>query len=273
MILGKIIERNPAIVFGIGFLFLLLGGNCSGREIEEKSPSGADPVSHDLWDKVLDEYVSPEGWVDYKGLKEDRSAFDRYTERLSGHHPDQSWSRKERLAYWINAYNAFTLQLVLKHYPVNSIKDIGGLVKGPWKQEFIEIEGKTYTLHDIEHNILRANYDEPRIHFAVNCASVSCPVLLDEAYTAENLETQLDRQARRFINDEMRNRISEDELRLSKIFQWYEEDFTRNGTLAEYIDRYAEESLPLTEEGQFKGTIRYLEYNWALNEQENRPRN
>ncbi len=248
-------------------LLLVLAVQCSGRTIEEKSPSGAEPVSHDQWDRLLQKHVDENGMVSYKGFQEDGTELEKYLRKLKSNHPDKSWSREERLAYWINAYNAFTVKLVLKHYPVESIKDIGGMISGPWKEDFIKIEGKTYNLHDIEHNILLANYDEPRVHFAINCASISCPVLLNEAYRADDLDEQLDRQARAFINNDLRNEISRDKLVLSEIFKWYEEDFTKEQPLGAYIDQYTDVDLSLYENGEFKGDIGYKDYDWGLNEQ------
>ncbi len=232
--------------------------SCSGGAIKEESPDGSDPVGHQLFEKVLERFVNDEGYVDYKGLKENRGDLEAYLEKLRQSHPDKdSWSREERLAYWINAYNAFTLDLVLGHYPVESIKDIGS----PWDIKFITIEGKEYSLNDIEHRILRKNYDEPRIHFAVNCASISCPVLLNEPYEAVRVDEQLETQARRFINDPQRNEVSADQLELSRIFKWYKDDFTKNGSLPSYIDRFTDIDVA------GDASVDYLDYNWHLNEQ------
>lgn len=225
----------------------------------------SQPVSHAAFDAILKEYVTSEGWVDYRGLLADRARLDDYLDILSAHHPNkENWSRNERLAYWINAYNAFTLQLILDHYPVESIKDIKRgipFVNTVWDIKFINIEGKEYDLNNIEHGIIRSEFNEPRIHFAVNCASYSCPVLQNFAYTAENLDRQLDHAAKEFINDAKRNRISENSLKLSKILSWYGGDFKKNGkTVLDYVKKYSEVNISADPD------IDYLEYDWRLND-------
>ena len=162
------------------------------------------------------------------------------------------------MAYWINAYNAFTIDLVVSEYPVKSIRNIG---KGsPWDIRFIKIQDKEYSLNDIEHKILRVEFDEPRIHFAINCAAISCPKLLNEAYVAEKLDLQLEAMAKEFINDAENNRISSKKAELSNIFNWFKEDFTKNGSLIEYVNQYA------NTKASPKARIVYLKYNWNLNE-------
>ncbi|NND77434.1 MAG: DUF547 domain-containing protein, partial [Flavobacteriales bacterium] len=179
-----------------------------------------------------------------------------YLELLSSAHPDLSWSREERLSYWINAYNAFTVKLILDNYPVESIKDISG----PWTKEFIVIEGIPYSLGDIEHKVLRKLYNEPRIHYAISCASISCPDLPNEAIMADILEGQLDRMAERFINDPSKNLIEKDEVKLSKIYKWFKSDFTVSSSLKDHLKKYS------TVEIDKATKIEYLEYNWKLND-------
>lgn len=225
----------------------------------------SQPISHKSLDAILKEYVTQEGWVDYQGLLQERSKLDDYLQLLSKHHPNEkNWSRNERLAYWINAYNAFTLQLILDHYPVESIKDIKKgipFVNTVWDIKFINIQGKEYDLNNIEHGIIRPEFNEPRIHFAVNCASYSCPVLQNFAYTAENLDWQLDHAAKEFINDAKRNRISENSLGLSKILSWYGGDFKENGKdVLDYVRQYSTEDIAENPD------VDYLEYNWKLND-------
>lgn len=158
---------------------------------------------HSHWTDLLQKYVSDKGQVDYKAIKANASELRIYLDRLAGHRPDRSWSRAEKLTYWINAYNAFTVKLIIDKYPVKSIKDI----KSPWDIRFIELGDKTFTLNHIEHKILR-KMDEPRIHFAIVCASVSCPKLLNTAFEAAQLETQLSVATRDFcpIRKEIRSR-------------------------------------------------------------------
>jgi hypothetical protein len=169
------------------------------------------------------------------------------------------------LAYWINAYNAFTIQLILRNYPLASIKDIAGnipFVNTAWDLSFINIEGHQYDLNDIEHGIIRPNFDEPRIHFALVCAALSCPSLRNEAYTAQKLNSQLDEQARTFFNNPSKNEISSNSIQVSKLLDWYEGDFTKNGnSLIDYVNKYTSTTIAPD------AKVTYKDYNWSLNEQ------
>lgn len=224
------------------------------------------PVNHDAWTAILQQYVNDHGYVDYAALKENRKALDQYLDELKKGWPAENWSKEEKLSFWINAYNAFTLDLVLENYPVESIKDIGSkiqipFVNTPWDIKFIEIGDKNIDLNYIEHSILRKEFDEPRIHFAIVCASESCPDLRREAYTADKLDQQLTEDARRFLADESKNKIKEDEVQLSKIFSWFKSDFTKQGSLIEFINNYS--PLKISESAE----VRSLEYDWSLNDQ------
>lgn len=229
--------------------------------------SGASPIDHTEWDALLQKHVSTEGWVDYEGFIEDSVQLNSYLDLLRQHHPDpEKWTTEERIAYWINAYNAFTVKLITDYYPVESIKDIKSgipFVNTVWDIKFINIQGQTYDLNNIEHGILRPKFDEPRIHFAVNCASVSCPKLLNRAYTAKSLEHQLDQVARDFINDPSRNIIEKNRLQLSKIFKWYGGDF--DGKVKEVVRKYSKTEFVSDPQ------IDYLGYNWQLNIAKNAP--
>lgn len=216
----------------------------------------AQMPNHTLFDKVLKQAVDERGMVDYASLAEDPSGLTDYLNELITNPPKDSWNRQEVLSYWINTYNAFTLKLVADHYPVSSIRDI----RDPWKKEFIPFRGRRISLDHIEHEILR-KMEEPRIHFAINCASISCPVLAGEAYKPGKLEEQLQNAAERFINDRERNRIAESELGLSKIFKWFRKDFTATGSLKEFIASYTPGTI--TPEAK----VIFLDYNWDLNEQ------
>ncbi|WKX77565.1 DUF547 domain-containing protein [Zobellia laminariae] len=169
--------------------------------------------------------------------------------------PSDIWSKEEALAYYINLYNAATVQLILNNYPTKSIKDI----KDPWGKEWVRIGSETFSLGDIEHKILR-KMNEPRIHFAINCASFSCPKLLNEAYTSEKIEDQLQQASEDFVNDPTRNIISKEKLQLSNIFKWYKKDFTENGSLIDYIKTYSQKDIDP------KADIKYVTYDWSLNE-------
>ena len=218
-------------------------------------------VSHAKWNALLNKHVSAEGMVDYEGFKKDRGLLNEYLTLLSTNQPSADWSKEESMAFWINAYNAFTVDLILKHYPLKSINEIKVSGKKPWDISFIKIGGNSYTLNNIEHDILRAKYKDPRIHFAVNCASISCPLLYDKAFTAESLNSQLNRQAERFINDSQRNKISNNSAQLSKIFEWFKSDFEQKGSLVDFLNQYSKTKLSSS------ARISYLNYNWNLNNQ------
>ncbi|MEQ8706493.1 MAG: DUF547 domain-containing protein [Phaeodactylibacter sp.] len=218
------------------------------------TPQASAP-DHNLWETVLQQYVSETGVVNYKKMAKNEKALNAYLDELASHPPMDSWSRDEKLAYWINAYNAYTVKLIVDNYPVKSIRDLHD--GNPWDVKWIELGRQTYSLNQIEHDIIRPRYDEPRIHFAVNCAAQSCPPLLNHAWTAENLEQNLEQQTRAFINNEQYNRIGAKALELSQIFNWYGEDF---GDLAAFANRYTEIDI------KPKAKVTFLEYNWALNE-------
>ncbi|GAB4491013.1 MAG: DUF547 domain-containing protein [Saprospiraceae bacterium] len=234
--------------------------NCRAirRDVESR------PVTHELWNALLKKHVRPDGMVDYKSFVSDSNDLNAYLKVLESAHPnDKSWSRNEQMAYWINAYNAYTIQLIVRNYPVSSIKDIKkgvAFVNSVWDLKFIRIQGFTYDLNNIEHNILRPVFKDARIHAAVNCASFSCPKLLPEAYTAEKLDTQLDTAMRGFVNDPLRNRISSEKAEISEIFKWFKGDFERDGSLRDFLSKYSE--VKITD----KTDISYIDYDWALNE-------
>ncbi|WP_159023093.1 DUF547 domain-containing protein [Formosa sp. L2A11] len=221
----------------------------------ENTIEAPKPIDHTLWNALLSKYVSKDGHVNYKGFKADEQRFQEYLEILKQDTPSSSWTKNEKLAYWINAYNAFTIQLILDNYPVKSIKDI----KDPWDLEFIKIADKTYSLGDIEHKILR-KMDEPRIHFAINCASYSCPNLLNEAYNAEDLNEQLNVAATQFVNDTSKNTISKDKVEVSKIFDWFSSDFKKQGSVVDFLNTYSTIKI------DSKAKVKYRDYNWNLND-------
>jgi hypothetical protein len=246
--------RYGILFLAVAFIF----SSCSAKSTF-KNATG-DPPSNKMYNILLKKYVTDDGVVDYAGLKEEEGKLDEYLDLLSNNPPNKdSWSRNEQIAYWINVYNAFTLKLILKHYPVESIKDIAGgipLVNTPWRVKFINIKGEEYHLDNIEHGILRKDFNEPFIHVAVNCASVSCPKLRNEAFEAEKLERQFIDQADFFINHSGKNTISEDKLVLSKIFKWYGGDFD---SVVDFVREYADKEF------SEDPTIEYADYNWKLN--------
>lgn len=227
----------------------------------------ADGVDHSAFDKLLKKHVNTKGLVDYKGFKADEKTFDQYLAMLSANAPKSSWSKQEQMAYWINAYNAYTIKLILNHYPVESIKDIGSKIKipfvtTPWAAKFFTIGGEKMSLDNIEHGTLRKKYDDPRIHFALVCASISCPRLRNEAYTASKLDAQLDDQGKDFLNNPAKNKITKEAAQLSKYFDWYKGDWNDNGqSVVKWVDKYSDTKI--TDNTK----ISYLDYNWKLNEQ------
>ncbi|MBW3546166.1 MAG: DUF547 domain-containing protein [Bacteroidetes bacterium] len=251
--------------YSLVFLMILLPFGCQSEPAPQAK--GTTPPSHQAWDVLLKKWVDAEGMVNYKGFIQDTEKLQQYLDLLSNTPPDpQSWSEAEQLAYWINAYNAFTVKLIADNYPVKSIEDLHPTLNIPtvntvWHKKFFKIGGRESSLDEIEHAILRKQFNEPRIHFAIVCASYSCPPLRREAYTAKALDKQLDEQARRFINDPSRNKIGGNSGELSKIFNWFEGDFTKSESLVAFLNRYANTKLSP------KAKISYLEYDWRLNEQ------
>ncbi len=225
-----------------------------------------DPGS--IFDAILGRYVSADGFVNYKGLKEDKE-FERYIEYLSNTDPDTLPSDKDRLAFWINAYNAFVLKGVLEEYPIKSVRDVGWIPHSFFKRKKFDTKHGKITLQVLENEKLREAFREPRIHFVINCASMSCPKLITETYRAEKLEQQLEAQAISFINNKSKNYLDKENgvLYISSIFKWYEGDFIKKGEkIAEYVARYLS-----PDDAEFvrnnEVTIKYLDYDWGLNEQ------
>lgn len=216
----------------------------------------AAPPSHDAWDKLLQQYVNAEGKVNYDGLKKDKAKLEAYLKALEANAPLDSWSKGEKMAFWINAYNAATVKLIVDNYPLASITKLDG--GKTWDVKRVKIGGKTYSLNNIENDILRPQFKDARIHFAVNCAALGCPPLLNRAWTAANLESNLEKQALAFINNPRFNKISEKSVQVSKIFEWYAADF---GNLISYLKKYTTKKLSPD------AKVTYLDYDWGLNKQ------
>ncbi len=168
-------------------------------------------------------------------LRRDSEGLTAYLNELKTVQPNDNWTKSQVLAYWINAYNAYTIQLIIEKYPVKSIKSISN----PWDEKFIPFKGNLVSLNFIEHDILR-KMNEPRIHFAIVCASVSCPKLQNEAITASNLEEQLTDATKEFLADPSKNELSKDTIKISKIFKWFKKDFEVNGSLIDFINAYSD---------------------------------
>jgi hypothetical protein len=205
-------------------------------------------------DQLLQKYVTSTGNVDYAGLKSNKTQLENCIDDLKKKVPNKDWSKNEKLAYWINVYNAFTLKKIVDNYPIKSITDLDG--GKPWDKKFIVIGSDTYSLNDIEDDIIRPTFKEPRIHFGVNCAAKSCPPLLNKAFTETNVISLLEQQAKKFITNQTFNTLAQDKIEISKIFEWYAKDF---GNIIDYINKYS----PLNVKPSAQ--IKYREYDWSLN--------
>ena len=258
LILSFAIIISGACMFASCNLISSAGLNSKGLptpDASEKISSDSEQkLDHSTWDKLLKKHVQENGMVDYKGFKKDRAELDKYLKMLSSQEPTEDWGTDELLAYYINLYNAYTVDLILKNYPVESIKDIDS----PWTKEFVKVGDTEISLGGIENSVLR-KMNEPRIHFAINCASISCPKLLTEAYTANKIEEQLERATKEFINSD-KNEISADAAKLSSVFDWYSKDFKENGSLIGYVNKYSNTKI------NSGASISYKDYNWDLNE-------
>jgi hypothetical protein len=262
----------------IALVVLVLHGGCSTgcgswRVAASDDTSACTPFDHTYatWSALLGRHVTG-GVVDYTGIAKDaRSALDGSVQALESvcARDYDTWSREERLAYWVNAYNIYTVRLIVENMPVESIQDLGVVKHTVW---FRDVTGATalhrpLSLDAIEHQILRKEFVEPRIHFAIVCASKSCPNLIDTAYVPTGLDEMLEHAARNFVRDQTKNRYdaATHTLYLSSIFSWFEGDFTRGGkTLVDFVAPYLDEP---TRSAVMKTTprITYLDYDWSLN--------
>lgn len=226
----------------------------------------SDSPSHEAFSQLLKAHVRENGNVDYPGFIKDSVKLNGYLRLLSEHPPQKTWTRNEQMAFWINAYNAFTIKLITQYYPLKSIKDIGSsiqipFVNTPWDIKFITIGKSRYDLNNIEHGILRKRFDDPRIHMVLVCASKSCPVLMNEAYDPARLDTQLTNQTKVFLEDPSRNQVSARQPKLSMIFNWYAMDFNKGeNTVRNFVNRHTTTKI------HDEAKISYLDYDWGLNE-------
>ncbi len=243
----------------------------------------AASFDHSRWDGLLKKHVvsinkGVATQVDYGGFARDRFQLKGYLNSLESvsQATFDRWSKPEQLAFLINAYNAWTVELVLTEYPdIESIKELGSWLQSPWQKSFIPLLGKTRSLDGIEHGLIRAEgvYQEPRIHFAVNCASVGCPALSAAAYSGADIEAQLDEAVRRFLSDRSRNRLQANRLNVSRIFKWYRDDFERGWggylRLEQFLTAYGDSLGLSTHDIQRLKSgaidIDFLDYDWNLN--------
>ncbi|MGK0420648.1 MAG: hypothetical protein ACJAVE_000103 [Polaribacter sp.] len=210
-----------------------------------------------IFNDLLQEHVTADGFVDYTSFNKEK--LERYLSYLERTSPEVTWSENKQKAFWINAYNAYTIKKILEYDALISIVNIKENNQTAWKIPFAKVGGKTYTLDYIEHEILRKNLFDPRIHVGVNCASNSCPKLGNIAFTEENIEATLEKLMKVFINDSTKNKITKNKLQISSIFDWFQEDFIKNGTVIEYLNTYSKTTI------NKKIAIHYLKYDWSLN--------
>jgi hypothetical protein len=241
---------------------------------------------HKPWTELLRKHVvvldgGKASQVNYAGFASDRNALKGYLDGLSAVTEQEyaGWSREQKLAFLINAYNAYTIEKILTRYPrLKSIRDFGSFIGNPWKDKFFRLLGKPMHLDNVEHDTIRAPgaFDEPRIHFAVNCASVGCPMLREEAFVAPRLDAQLEEQTQRFLSDRSRNRYdaAAGKLKVSSIFDWYGKDFSRGWkgytSLEQFLGKYADRLADAPPQRQAirdgKAAVEFIEYDWSLND-------
>lgn len=214
-----------------------------------------EAFNHSGFKELLQKHVSDNGKVNYNGFKADRKLLNKYISSLGDSMPNESWTKEDKIAFWINAYNALTIDLILRNPGIKSIKDIDN----PWGQRLWKLGEKWYNLEEIEHQILR-KMKEPRIHFAIVCASISCPKLQNEAYTASKLEDQLTNAAKEFLADPTKNNLSKTKIKLSKIFNWFAKDFKQNQSLIDFLNKYSDIKIDQNASKSYK------DYNWDLND-------
>ncbi len=251
------------ISFVIAALFLVTSCNSDAVNYYKKEACNAE---HRLWDELLHKHVDSLGMVSYTGFIQDSLQLIEYLHLLNEKPPCDDSEESVRIAFWINSYNAFTVYKIINNYPLKSITELHPtpyipMVNTVWHQEEFKINDQNIALDHIEHGILRKEFNEPRIHFAINCASYSCPSLRREAYFSDRLDEQLEDQAIRFVNDSTKNKLARDQIQISRIFNWFSGDFTDTTTLSGYINRYSK--VALEDDVQ----IGYMPYNWSLNEQ------
>lgn len=225
-------------------LLLLLSANSFAQNFDYKS-----------YNQFLGKYVSDKGNVNYEKIAKNKSELDAIIKQFEKKPISDKWTKNDELAFWINAYNVYTLKIVIDNYPIKSIKEIDNV----WDKKFIPSGKNKISLADIEHKILR-KMNEPRIHFAINCASFSCPNLLNEAYLPQTLDKQLETVTKSFINDKTKNKITKSEINISEIFNWFGGDFkTKKTSVIDFLNIYSTIKIDK------KAKIKYLDYNWILN--------
>jgi len=284
LLMNKRVESTTThMKFAKTYLLIMLSLLLS---VTAKAASAEQANLHHQWHSLVSQHVKSinnghSTQVDYAAFSDKQTMLDAYLDTLSHVKLQtfQQWSPSKQLAFLMNAYNAWTVKFILSEYPnLDSIKDLGRFFSSPWSKKFIPLLGKQRSLDDIEHKLIRGDnkYGDPRIHFAVNCASIGCPALREEAYTEANLEHQLTQQTIRFLTDKSRNKFEKDTMELSSIFKWYGDDFElgfRNTkSVAAFILLYKTElSLTPAQQQLLQSQdmdIDYFSYDWTLNDVE-----
>jgi hypothetical protein len=249
----KLIILEVILKFALLFLFSIFSMSAFAGFDQE----------HTHLDALLQKYTKKEHFqtlVNYKGIKNHHGELKIYLNEIKKltKKEFESFSSNQKLSFWINVYNAYTLELIMTHYPVKSIKDIGSFFSGPWSQKVVDVFDEKLSLDNVEHDIIRTKFSEPRIHFAVNCASIGCPSLLREAFTAVKLEDQLQKSSNNFLDNKNKNYSKGKMLYLSKIFDWYGDDFKKKyGSYKKYIKKHYGVSGNMS--------VKFLDYDWKLN--------
>ncbi len=254
--------KSIHFIISAAAVLLVAGATSQARDFDH---------SHKALTEVLETHVHG-ARVDYPALKQSPDKLNGYLDTLAAVTRSEydAWNREQQMAFLINIYNAATLKLIIDNYPVSGIRRIGGLfgLGSPWKMDIVRMFGEKVTLDHVEHEVLRPDFKEPRIHFAVNCASIGCPDLRKEAFRAADLENQLEEQTKAFLRDRTRNRLDIENrtLHLSRIFDWYEEDFVEaSGSVANFVAPYfTERERAFIEQGDIR--IRHTRYDWDLND-------
>lgn len=274
---ARFLVLGLAALFAVGALIPIaaLGAeNAVTRHFSAQSEAEASPLDHSVWGRILEQYLheSPDGVnrFDYRAVSAaDRTALEAYIGGLAALRPT-TLSRPVQMAYWANLYNALTVKVILDHYPVRSIRQIkfGRIFTiGPWSHDLVTVEGFDLSLNDIENLILRPVFNDPRVHYAINCASIGCPNLLVEPFVADRLENQLEAAAHDFINHPRAARIEEGRLRVSSIYVWFRQDFGGSDhAVITHLRHYADEDLRTELEGIAR--VSRFSYDWDLNEPE-----
>lgn len=250
--------KLKALFLGALLTIMMVVGAANGVATA-KAGAGVD---HSLFGELLQKYVK-NGKVNYAGFQSEEAKLDQYLDLLETV-DIKMLSRDDQFAFYANAYNAWTIKLILGKYPkIKSIKSLGVFNTGPWKKNVVRLKGETVSLDHVEHDILRPRFKDPRVHFAINCAAKSCPPLRSEAYLGEILNQQLDDSTRSFINDPESYRLEGNNLYVSRIFKWFSEDFS-DGALA-FFQKYAEGEFKEKLDKSGKINVKFLKYDWSLN--------